>query len=87
MDQCKPLLLTTYVTGCPLKRETRIRSSHLAWRAISLPGLCSRCLEMFRECHSLHDEEVGRGLHSSTFQLNLSRFSHKIQLQHPLSTA
>jgi hypothetical protein len=27
-----------------------------------------------------------RGLHSSTFQLNLSRFRHKIPQKHPLST-
>ena len=27
---------------------------------------------------------LGRGLHSSTFQLNLSRFWHKIHPKHPL---
>jgi len=30
------------------------------------------------------DKVVGRGLHSSTFQLNLSRFSHKIHPKHPV---
>jgi hypothetical protein len=29
---------------------------------------------------------AGRGLHSSTFQLNLSRFRHKIHPEHPLLT-
>jgi len=29
---------------------------------------------------------VGRGLHSSTSQLNLSRFYHKIHPKHPLTT-
>ena len=28
--------------------------------------------------------DCGRDLHSSTFQLNLSRFSHKIHPKHPL---
>ena len=31
-----------------------------------------------------HAAAMGRGLHSSTFQLNLSRFRHKIHPEHPL---
>jgi hypothetical protein len=31
-------------------------------------------------------EQLGRGLHSSTFQLNLSRFGHKLHPKHPLIT-
>ena len=30
------------------------------------------------------DGNGGRGLHSSTFQLNLSRFCHKMRSEHPL---
>ena len=44
-------------------------------------------------CHVYFDElrdpaarlPNGRGLHSSTFQLNLSRFGHKVHPNHPLT--
>ena len=40
-------------------------------------------LEYVDRCGALC-REAGRGLHSSTFRLNLSRFSHKIHPIHPL---
>ena len=49
---------------------------------------CAGAIERWRDAVDIHKQERallnGRRLHSSTFQLNLSRFLHKIHPVYPL---
>ena len=89
MDECKPLVMGFFTTVVYLRAGTltaQLEAGALTGLAIPTLGAVGWAAEHGHRLLWFTDGDsiYGRGLHSSTLQLNLSRFCHNIHPYHPL---